>query len=82
MVSPYGLAAPEFPVRVVDQGVVGERGHDGVLVEGVDGGDVPRQDGGECRGRRETLLPSGGVARYTTGSGERSLVAVSGHRQR
>lgn len=31
---------------------------------------------------RETLLPSGGGARYTTGSGERSLVAVSGHRQR
>jgi ribulose 1,5-bisphosphate synthetase/thiazole synthase len=30
----------------------------------------------------ETLVPSGGVARYTPGSGERSLVTVSGHRQR
>src|SRR5690348_13607709 len=45
-----GLDPPEFPVRVVDQGVVGESGHDGVLVEGVDGGDVPGQDGGEGGG--------------------------------
>jgi hypothetical protein len=27
-------------VRIVDQSVVGEGGHDGVLVAGVDGGDV------------------------------------------
>src|SRR6266480_4528859 len=32
-----GLAAPELPVHVVDQGVAGEGGHDGVLVERVDG---------------------------------------------
>src|SRR5258708_24023019 len=48
-----GLAAPEFPVHVVDQGVVGEGGHDGVLVERVNGGDVPGPDGGQ----------GGGVAR-------------------
>src|SRR6185437_737397 len=36
-----GLGSPEFPpVHVVEQGVVGEGGHDGVLVERVDGGDV------------------------------------------
>ena len=40
-----GLAAPEFPVRIVDQGVVGEGGHDSVLVERVDGGDVLGQNG-------------------------------------
>src|ERR1700724_112244 len=34
-----GLGPPEFPpVHVVEQGVVGEGGHDGVLVEGIDGG--------------------------------------------
>jgi hypothetical protein len=48
--SADGLAAPEFPVHVVDQGVVGEGGHDGVLVEGVDGGDELGQDGGEGGG--------------------------------
>src|SRR6202035_3339872 len=58
-----GLAAPELPVHVVDQGVAGKGGHDGVLVERVDGGDVPGQDGARvvvslmsapwCRARRE-----------------------------
>src|SRR5579859_7653888 len=38
-----GLAAPELPVHVVDQGVAGKGGHDGVLVERVDGGDVLSQ---------------------------------------
>jgi len=39
----------------LDQGVVGEGGHDGVLVERVNGGDVPGQDGGQgwwCRSCR------------------------------
>src|SRR5690349_16134898 len=45
-----GLDPPEFPVRVVDQGVVGEGGHDGVLVERVDGGDVLGQNRGEGGG--------------------------------
>src|SRR6516165_8746376 len=44
------LGAPEFPVRVVDQGVLGEAAHDGVLVERVDGGDVLGQHGGKGGG--------------------------------
>src|SRR5258708_35763920 len=45
-----GLDPPEFPVRVVDQGIVGEGGHDSVLVDGIDGGDVLGQDRGEGGG--------------------------------
>jgi hypothetical protein len=41
---------PELPVGVVDQGTVGEGGHDGVLVVGVDGVDVPGHDGREADG--------------------------------
>ncbi|GAA3867062.1 hypothetical protein GCM10023084_20270 [Streptomyces lacrimifluminis] len=33
-------------------------------------------------GARETGLPDGGAARYTTGSGEHSLVAAGGCRDR
>src|SRR5579859_487275 len=45
-----GLDSPELAVRVVDHGVAGEGGRDGVLVERVDGGDVLGKDGGQGGG--------------------------------
>src|SRR5579859_316818 len=42
--------APEFPVRVVNQGILGEGGHDGVLVEGVEGGHILGQHGAQGGG--------------------------------
>ncbi|WP_268828212.1 hypothetical protein [Streptomyces sp. GQFP] len=38
--------------------------------------------GDAIAGARETLLPGEGVARYTLGSGEHSLVAAIGSRDR
>src|ERR1700746_2692107 len=46
--SANGLGAPELAPGVVDQGVTGEGGHDGVGVAGVDGGDVLGDDGREA----------------------------------
>ena len=48
--GPDGVGARDLPPGVVDVGVGGERGDDGVDVEGVDGGDVLGDDAGQLGG--------------------------------